>query len=680
MEISKFLLTLPILLQFAVADIDHLTRVTDEQTIDPNANIGGELSVISKLSDTLASQVPQIVLPTPEPSPRILADVNGDGNADAIGFGSLGVGVALSNGTGFDKASLWLNDFGYNQGWRSDKTLRKMVDVNNDGLADIVGFGYQGVRVALSNGTGFDKASLWLNDFGYNQGWHLDRGIRIMADVNGDGMADIVAFGNNGVSVALSSGSDFNNAQRWVDDFGYKQGWRNDRGLRMMADVNGDKKADIVAFGNNGISVALSSGNSFINAQRWVDDFGYNQGWRNDRSLRYMSDINGDGKVDIVAFGNNGVSVAISNGNSFVNAKQWTDDFGYSQGWRNEKDVRIMADVNGDKKKDIVAFGNNGVSVALSNGYDFSNTRRWIDAFSYNKKWRNNKHLRVMADVNGDGYADVVGFGDAGTSVSISTGSDFDQKELWLNDFGYGQGWRVNFTPYQNGTPEPFKHVKMPYIPKSYTKFPAKAGAHALTNNGEELVYGAITGLMYGLDIKTGKSTFIYDLNRFIPDILIGGLVYTGGSRYYYSGAHKGTINYLDTATDTSREIVSGIFPDGIELYNNKIYSITNDRYGVLTIYDTDGNELGTLSTGIDDIVAIAHTDKYLYILSEDGDVYQVNPRTGNSRLAINNSGFTEGDSFGGLEGIDIFKNYIYMTNVDDSTIYRVDLDIRSIE
>ena len=385
-----------------------------------------------------------------ETVPRIMADVNGDDMEDIIGFGTKGVSVALSNGSGFDSANLWLNNFGYDQGWTSDTTLRKMADVNGDGLADVVGFGTTGVFVALSNGSGFDDASLWLADFGYAQGWRLDKGLRVLADVNGDTKADIVAFGNNGVSVALSNGSDFNNARLWVNDFGYNQGWRNDKGLRMLADVNGDNQADIVAFGNAGVSVALSGGSSFVNARRWVDDFGYNQGWRNDKGLRYMADVNGDTKADIVAFGNNGVSVAISNGNSFVNAQRWVDDFGYNQGWRNEKGLRMMSDVNDDGKADIVAFGNNGVSIAISNGSDFENSSRWLDDMGYDQGWRNDTHLRVTSDVNGDGYADVVGFGNTGVSVGTSTGADFSNASLWLNDFGFNQGWKVDFSPFQS--------------------------------------------------------------------------------------------------------------------------------------------------------------------------------------------------------------------------------------
>ena len=43
----------------------------------------------------------------------------------------------------------------------------------------------------------------------YNQGWRTDKHLRIMADIDGDGQADIVGFGNNGVMVSYSTGDGF---------------------------------------------------------------------------------------------------------------------------------------------------------------------------------------------------------------------------------------------------------------------------------------------------------------------------------------------------------------------------------------------------------------------------------------------------------------------------------------
>ena len=53
---------------------------------------------------------------------------------------------------------------------------------------------------------GYDQVSLWVNSFSYHGGWSVQKYPRILADVNGDGKADIVGFGNEGVYVSLSTG------------------------------------------------------------------------------------------------------------------------------------------------------------------------------------------------------------------------------------------------------------------------------------------------------------------------------------------------------------------------------------------------------------------------------------------------------------------------------------------
>jgi len=46
------------------------------------------------------------------------------------------------------------------------------------------------------------------------------------ADVNGDGRADIIAFGNLYVAGLLSTGTGFTAPVQWGNNYGYFQGWR----------------------------------------------------------------------------------------------------------------------------------------------------------------------------------------------------------------------------------------------------------------------------------------------------------------------------------------------------------------------------------------------------------------------------------------------------------------------
>src|SRR5438270_11188995 len=69
--------------------------------------------------------------------------------------------------------------------------------------SDLVGFGDSGVWTALSNGDGtFRGPHFVVNNFGIDQGWQVAKHPRFMADITGDGKADIVGFGDAGVWVA----------------------------------------------------------------------------------------------------------------------------------------------------------------------------------------------------------------------------------------------------------------------------------------------------------------------------------------------------------------------------------------------------------------------------------------------------------------------------------------------
>ncbi len=238
----------------------------------------------------------------------------------------------------------------------------------------------------------------------------------------------------------------------------------------------------------------------------------------------------------------------------------------------------------------------------------------------------------------------------------------------------------ANETSEDNAVPENDKAPE-DQEQSAYTTFTIEEAAHAMTNNGRDLIYGTIDGLLYSLNPDTGVSTFLYDVNPFNDDLLIGGLSYIGDNQFFYSPVRDNTVNRLNIATDEAEVIADIKFADGLDVYHNKIYTVTYNKSGMLTVLDMDGAKLYTLETDIDDMVGVAHSDRYLYILSESGNIYQVDSETGRSQLIIENEDlFETGESFGGVEAIDVLNNHIYLSNVNDSTVYRINQDVRTFE
>lgn len=301
-------------------------------------------------------------------NPRGLGDVNGDGKDDVIIFANYSVYVALSTGTEFTSLSSWLNgDFCRSAaagGWISfDAFPRVIGDVNGDGKADIVGFGDNGVFVSLSTGSSFLSSKTWSNDFGHNPGnggWtSFDTFPRALGDVNGDGRADIVGFGNDKVYVSLSTGSSFAGSKVWTNEFSCNAGWTSFNTYpKTLGDVNGDKKADIVGFYDNNVYVSLSTGSTFTEATSWTTEFSYNTGWTSFNTYpRVVGDINGDSAYDLVGFGVDNIYISLSNKSSFSSKSSWTNQYTYNTGCTSfDAFPRLINDITGDKIADVIVF------------------------------------------------------------------------------------------------------------------------------------------------------------------------------------------------------------------------------------------------------------------------------------------------------------------------------------
>ncbi|MFG2287418.1 FG-GAP-like repeat-containing protein [Streptomyces sp. NPDC048595] len=255
--------------------------------------------------------------------PRFLADTTGDGRLDIVGCHDDGVWVSLQDEEG-KFAPIGddpvLRAFGHDEkagGWLADKHPRFLVDTTGDGRLDIVGCHDDGVWVSLQDEDGTFAEPLYvLDEFGVDQGWSsVEEHPRFLVRTTDGEAADIVGFGPQGVVVSRGRGDGtFEPPKLVLNDFGHAQGWSSEKHLRFLADVTGDGNPDIVGFGDEGVWVSHSRGDGhFEQAQLVCRGFGYNEdagGWRVDRHPRFLADITGDGRVDIVGFGGPGVYVA----------------------------------------------------------------------------------------------------------------------------------------------------------------------------------------------------------------------------------------------------------------------------------------------------------------------------------------------------------------------------------
>lgn len=432
---------------------------------------------------------------------RLAIDLNRDGKADLAAFDSpdnfnhSALWTAINNGDGRFSVQKALPDMDAANAGDPTKHIRMLVDLNGDHIPDILIFGDAGVWTSLSQqnatvapavarantGPGgnnnpvvlpavFGTPKLVLQGFGVAQGWDPSKHVRIVADVNHDGYPDIVGFGDDGVFVSLGKGDGtFAPAQPGLatQNFGVKQGWSVAKHVRLLADLKGDGFLDIVAFGDQGVWTAMNKRDgtgTFADPKLVMEGFGADQGWTVVKHVRTLAVLNNVGFADIIGFGDQGVTTALGNGDgTFQTPKLVLANFGVAQGWDPAKHVRLMADLNNDGRDDIVAFGDAGVWTALSVGHGnfapsrlavagtspqghtppvaepgagtFEPPRLVLKGFGVAQSWSPAKHLRLMADLNGDHYPDIVGFGDDGVATALGNGDGTFQAAQFALDY-----------------------------------------------------------------------------------------------------------------------------------------------------------------------------------------------------------------------------------------------------
>jgi hypothetical protein len=315
---------------------------------------------------------------------ELIGDIDGDGFADACLRLSAGLYCALNDRTGsFRPYTLWSAAFSDANGWSSNATggTLQLADVNGDGKADVCGRSTQGVVCALAQTGGFGPASTWSSAFsdaaGYGAAATYYRSFHL-ADVDGDGFADVCARSASGIQCAINTTKGgFGAVSTFLSsEFTDSNGWQPDMygATVQLADVNGDHKADVCGRSASGLVCAISTGTSFINPHPWSlrTDFSDGDGW-NTAQARWgsisLADVNGDGLADACGRGPSGLVCAISHGNGFDAASATGQSaFTDAQGFNVDASGASLrlGDINGDGRADACGRTANGLFCSVA--------------------------------------------------------------------------------------------------------------------------------------------------------------------------------------------------------------------------------------------------------------------------------------------------------------------------
>ncbi len=283
----------------------------------------------------------------------------------------------------------------------------------------------------------------------YFSGDHSDKGNDV-ADVNGDGLLDIIDSGlysgSTGVdSVYLNNGD----GSGWSEDSSYTVGvrfWDNGKNQMRntrMTDINGDGFSDILYGAMDSTTDARKTYIFDEDTSTWVEDSAYslpirfNDGYLDDLGVRLL-DVNGDGYSDYVQ------SLIDSSGAQQSlylfdpETQTWNVETSYSipvafnDRSSNTDEGVSLGEVNGDGLVDIIKSrydGSTQQAVYLNNG----DGTGWTQDTGYSIPvyfWESSGILSTVAqlmDVDGDRLADIVH-------------SDASHSDVYINR-GNGTGW-----------------------------------------------------------------------------------------------------------------------------------------------------------------------------------------------------------------------------------------------
>ena len=369
---------------------------------------------------------------------EVTADFNKDGKPDVAVLQQDGtLNILLNNGAGGLNAPVsYLNP----NLLTGSINVAYAVDVNGDGYADVVAFDYNNnttiTWLNLGNGT-FNAAVTAPLDSTYGYPNFI-----YVADVNGDGKADVLfgslqALTTSSANVTLEvmfgkgDGTFGTPAAAKVQTFKIAaSGTMPSNAGIALGDINGDGKLDLAlviderltsSTGTYVVTTALGNGDGTFSTlgvstpiTAGVVGVGIRAIPQYTSSAVNFADVNGDGKLDLVADINGVLEAALGNGDGSFQTPV-TSTYSYVPSLAKS----VLLDVNGDGKLDAVcAGGTMAVYIGKGDGTfgaPVQGSAYIIDPAGYQSL--------VIGDFNADGKQDIAQLGEDFKQVSLFFGN-----------------------------------------------------------------------------------------------------------------------------------------------------------------------------------------------------------------------------------------------------------------
>jgi GH25 family lysozyme M1 (1,4-beta-N-acetylmuramidase) len=248
-------------------------------------------------------------------------------------------------------------------------------DVTGDGRADLIARKPDGTLWLYANGgsntapygTASQIGSAW-----QQFGWFLT------GDVTGDGRADVVAAKPDGTLWLYANGGSNTAPYSTASQIG--SSWQQFRTV-TLADVTGDGWADLVTVGPDGVLSLYT--NTGSNTAPYSTAIQIGSAWQ--QFSRIMAgDVTGDGRADMVAAKPDGTLWLYANGGS--NTAPYNTGIQIGTSWQLSNRIQI-GDVTGDHRADLVATHPDGtLSLYTNTG---NNTAPYNTGIQIGSGWQN---------------------------------------------------------------------------------------------------------------------------------------------------------------------------------------------------------------------------------------------------------------------------------------------------